>query len=315
MRVAVDARELCGRPTGVGRYLSGLLDAWAASDRARRHEWTLVAHAPIPGAERWPAVARIVPGSGGTYWEQFTLPRALGAERPDLFFAPGYTAPLTVGSPLVLTIHDVSFFAHPEWFSFREGARRRMLTAWSARRAKTVITDSDFSKSEIARFIGVNNVRTIPLGLQRAHAGSPAADRPGDRAMVLRQVHIRAAPGASPDRGVRWRVRGSARHARIVGENRARGIDLDALRRRSAHAVASPSDRMWTRPRWRSCIGGVRVCVPLDTRLRTTPLEALAEGAAGGARHGDRGRPAARRRDTCRPRRTTRPSRRRSRSC
>ena len=36
MRVAIDARELCGRPTGVGRYLAGLLDAWSASDAARR---------------------------------------------------------------------------------------------------------------------------------------------------------------------------------------------------------------------------------------------------------------------------------------
>ena len=43
-----------------------------------------------------------------------------------MFFAPGYTAPLTVAAPLVLTIHDVSFFAHPEWFSFREGLRRRL---------------------------------------------------------------------------------------------------------------------------------------------------------------------------------------------
>ena len=31
MRVAIDARELCGRPTGVGRYLAGLLTAWANS--------------------------------------------------------------------------------------------------------------------------------------------------------------------------------------------------------------------------------------------------------------------------------------------
>ena len=82
--------------------------------------------------------------------------RAFARARADVFFAPGYTAPLTVAAPLVLTIHDVSFFAHPEWFSFREGVRRRLLTAWSARRARTVITDTEFSKSEIARHIGVN---------------------------------------------------------------------------------------------------------------------------------------------------------------
>jgi glycosyltransferase involved in cell wall biosynthesis len=165
MRVAVDARELCGRPTGVGRYLTGLLDAWSTSEAARRHQWTLIAPAALAGSSRWAATVEVAGGSGGTVWEQTTLPRAVRAAHTDVFFAPGYTAPLTVAAPLVLTIHDVSFFAHPEWFSFREGVRRRQLTAWSARRARTVITDTEFSRSEIARHIGVRNVRVIPLGI------------------------------------------------------------------------------------------------------------------------------------------------------
>jgi glycosyltransferase involved in cell wall biosynthesis len=282
MRVAVDARELCGRPTGVGRYLSGLLDAWSASDRARRHQWTLLAHAPIPGAERWPVGVKVIPGSGGTYWEQFTLPGALRAERSDLFFAPGYTAPLTVGSPLVLTIHDVSFFAHPEWFSFREGTRRRLLTAWSARRARAVITDSDFSKSEIARFIGVANVRTIPLGLERPRSEPAAVNRPGDRAMVLyvgsvferRRVHrlIEAF-----DRVV---ARVPDATLEIVGENRARGIDLDALRRRSAHAdritIRSYVDEATLAELYRRA--SVFAFLSEYEGFGLTPLEALAEG-------------------------------------
>jgi hypothetical protein len=28
MRIAIDARELAGKPTGVGRYLSQILSAW-----------------------------------------------------------------------------------------------------------------------------------------------------------------------------------------------------------------------------------------------------------------------------------------------
>ena len=129
MRVAIDARELYGRPTGVGRYLAGLLRAWAASDNARRHQWTLLTHAPVTADSGWNVSHTLVRGAGGTAWEQFALPAALRRERPDVFFAPGYTAPLTVACPLVVTIHDVSFFAHPEWFSFREGMRRRLVTA------------------------------------------------------------------------------------------------------------------------------------------------------------------------------------------
>ncbi len=160
MRVAIDARELCGRPTGVGRYLAGLLDG-VGDERRRAAPSVDAAHARAAqsrarlerlaqGRHRQPAARR---GSSSR------CPARSRRERPDVFFAPGYTAPLTVASPLVLTIHDVSFFAHPEWFSFREGLRRRLLTAWSARRARTVITDTEFSKTEIERFIGVNEHR------------------------------------------------------------------------------------------------------------------------------------------------------------
>ena len=243
MRVAVDVRELCGRPTGVGRYLSGLLEAWGDNATAQRHQWTLYAHARPAVLDRWEPQVRVIAGGGGTAWEQFTFPRALSAQRPDVLFAPGYTAPLTVAAPIVLTVHDVSFFAHPEWFSFREGTRRRALTAWSARRARRVITDSEFSKSEISRYIGIEEtrMRVIPLGVDQPHAGSRFPD-PGSRreptvlyvgsiferrrvdtlieAFDLVAAHV---PGATLE---------------IIGENRTRRprLDLDALRTRTRHA-------------------------------------------------------------------------------
>lgn len=236
MRVAIDARELCGHPTGVGRYLAGLLAAWSANDAARRHHWTLIAPAALAAPSDWAAV-EIAGGSGGTMWEQTTLPRAVRAAKADVCFAPGYTAPLTVAAPLVLTIHDVSFFAHPEWFSFREGVRRRHLTAWSARRARTVITDTEFSKGEIARHIGVRNVRVIPLGIDRSRDRSDG--RSDDRAaMVLyvgslfqrRRVDrlIRAFDLAA-DRVADARLE-------IVGENRTDPrLDFEAMRRDCRH--------------------------------------------------------------------------------
>jgi hypothetical protein len=88
MRVAIDARELGGRPTGVGRYLASLLDAWVKSDAARRHQWTLVAPSPLEGSSRWNATVEVAGGSGGTLWEQTTLARAVRAARADVLFAP-----------------------------------------------------------------------------------------------------------------------------------------------------------------------------------------------------------------------------------
>jgi glycosyltransferase involved in cell wall biosynthesis len=238
MRVAIDARELCGRPTGVGRYLAGLLSAWARSDAARRHQWTLIAHAPIEGVERWPVAVKVIGGGGGTAWEEFSLPAAVRRERADILFAPGYTAPLTVATPLVLTIHDVSFFAHPEWFSFREGLRRRTLTAWSARRARRVITDTEFSRQEITARIGTPPARitTIPLGMSagRLHeridggalilyVGSIFERRRVDRLIAAFDAVVARVPDATLE---------------IVGENRTKPpqLDLQALRSRSRHA-------------------------------------------------------------------------------
>ena len=74
-------------------------------------------------------MTRVVPGSGGTWWEQVQLPRAAAADHLDVFFAPQYSAPLALKTPTVVAIHDVSFAAHPEWFRTREGARLRWLVA------------------------------------------------------------------------------------------------------------------------------------------------------------------------------------------
>ena len=81
-------------------------------------------------ARRFPT--RLVPGRPGAWWEQVRLPRIAAADHLDAFFAPAYTAPLSLDVPLVVAIHDLSFFAHPEWFRTREGIRRRSLTRRAA---------------------------------------------------------------------------------------------------------------------------------------------------------------------------------------
>jgi glycosyltransferase involved in cell wall biosynthesis len=139
VRIAVDARELQGRATGVGTYLSGILHQWATLPAAAAHE--LILCKPDSG--------------GGTWWEQRTLPRLIREARADVLFAPGYTAPMFAGVPTVVAVHDVSFAAHPEWFGWRDGLRRRTLTRVSARRAAHVVTISEFSKREIVKHLGV----------------------------------------------------------------------------------------------------------------------------------------------------------------
>jgi glycosyltransferase involved in cell wall biosynthesis len=185
MRIGIDARELMGHPTGVGRYLAEVLREWSlpGAGVVGRHEIAL--YGPTPLGARFESAAftlgaRIVvlPGSGGTWWEQVTLARAANRDALGVFFAPAYTAPLRLRCPVVSAIHDVSFFAHPEWFRWREGLRRRLITRSSARRSAAVLTLSAFSRGEIEKHVGIpaGRVRVIPCG-----PGTPAwlDPRPG----------------------------------------------------------------------------------------------------------------------------------------
>ena len=95
LRIGVDARELIGDTTGVGRYLGELMRRWTMrSDSGRR---CFILYTPSALTLSFPpgtAEQRVAGRGTGTWWEQTTLRRAVNADRPDVFFAPAYTAPL-----------------------------------------------------------------------------------------------------------------------------------------------------------------------------------------------------------------------------
>lgn len=181
IRIGVDARELLGARTGVGRYLGELLTRWTSRGDGARRRFLLYAPEPLPMAFDPGTVDLRIAGRGrGTLWEQTHLGRAAARDRPDVFFAPAYTAPLGIAAPLALTIHDISFVAHPEWFRPREGMRRRFVTRRSAARARVILTDSEFSRGEIAARLGVpaDRIRVIPPGVTPRAPAAPAPREP-----------------------------------------------------------------------------------------------------------------------------------------
>jgi len=202
MRIGIDARELCGRATGVGRYLGGLLHEWAAA-RTLAHEFVLYAHEPIAlplDGRRF--ATRIVPGPPGTWWEQIRAPRAAASDHLDVWFAPAYSAPLRMATPIVVAIHDLSFVAHPEWFRIREGARRRWLTSRSAGKASAVITISEFSKGELIGRLnvperrihvippGIHGIKNSELGIKNSRP-SPQSAVPSPRVLFVGSIFNR----------------------------------------------------------------------------------------------------------------------------
>src|SRR5262245_11426382 len=131
-------------------------------------------------ARRFPL--HVVEGRGGTRWEQQQLLPVVARDHLDVFFAPGYTAPLFARVPLVVAIHDVSFAAHPEWFSAREGLRRRLITRRVAAAARAVTTLSEFSKRELIELLGVaaDKIHIIRPGITAPHL-APGVSHPAPR--------------------------------------------------------------------------------------------------------------------------------------
>jgi glycosyltransferase involved in cell wall biosynthesis len=239
LRVAVDGRELLGRPTGVGRYLGEILDAWHA-DPDWPHELALIVP-DQPGsalATRYPhARWQIEPGAAGTLWEQLRLPRSVARVGADVLFAPAYTGPLRLSCPMVVTIHDLSYFAHPEWFGWREGFRRRWLTQAAARRAAAILTVSEVAGADIVRRLGVgaNRVHVVhhgapPAASERVPAPDPVVLYVGS---LFERRHI---PELIAGFAAFAAARPTARLV-LVGQDRSRhGLDPIALAAR--HGIA-----------------------------------------------------------------------------
>ena len=206
MRIGIDGRELLGLRTGVGRYVANLCAQWMSSPSATDHELVLYTPAPLatlPGATGGTTTggarltSTVVAGDGDGWWEQTALAQQAAGDGLDVFFGPGYSVPLRLDVPSVVTLHDVSFLAHPEWFGWREGFRRRWLARRAAVTARTVVTVSSFSRQEILRHCDLDpaRVRVIHNGVaapavRAASATPPDGTRvpPADRRPLILYV-------------------------------------------------------------------------------------------------------------------------------
>lgn len=286
MRIGVDARELTGRPTGVGRYLHGLLREW--SSHGNGHEFLLFAHRPLSVNVAGMDV-RLLPGNGGTAWEQLTLARASRRERLSVLFSPAYSTPLWTSVPRVVALHDVSFAARPEWYAGREGFRRRLLARRSIVASRAIITISEFSKQEIVRLFGAApaDVCVVPPGIDRPIAAEPAAAEPDaakPRSLSVLYVGSIFARRHIPDlirafERVAARQRGAVLH--LVGDNRSFPFeDLAQLIAGSAAASQIVWHRYVSEDELQRLYASARAFAFLSEYegLGLTPLEALSVG-------------------------------------
>jgi glycosyltransferase involved in cell wall biosynthesis len=184
LRIGFDGRALTSPAAGVRRYASGLLPALLALDG----EIEMVAlggdAAVVPAGIAHIEEPPHPPTNLG--WALVGMPRAARRAAVDVIHAPAYTAPLWGTPPVVLTIHDVSYARHPEWYPYRRDVVRRAFYRRSARAARVILTDSAFSAEEIVAAYGIDRDRIMvaPLGVDRRF--SPAA--PGEACELPQEI-------------------------------------------------------------------------------------------------------------------------------
>jgi len=175
--VYINGKFIGQRVTGVQRVASRLVQALdarlseAGSDADTR--WVLL----CPPEGEPPQLQRIEVHRIGTvaaglhFWEQVFLP--LASRRGVLLSLAG-SAP-ALKAKQVCTFHDAAIFDQPQAYSRRFLLWYRFLFKWLSRRARLVITVSDFSRSRLMTHLGVapDRIAVVRSGCEHLDAVVP----------------------------------------------------------------------------------------------------------------------------------------------
>ncbi len=168
MRVLLNALQ-AGNRSGTGRYVAEL--ARRLPGRAKDVELRVLwpRHVPLPPASLPDFFEQVEAGNplARVYVDQILVhshARRFGA---DLVHYPANIGPLFPPGRTVLTIHDLTYFHHPEWFRRNRAAYYRFATRWSARHANAIIVDSQATADDCRAFLGLGeeNMAIVPLGV------------------------------------------------------------------------------------------------------------------------------------------------------
>jgi glycosyltransferase involved in cell wall biosynthesis len=168
LRVSLDVTAVPSKPVGAGQYTISLAEALAA-----RSDLDLVAFSRRSDTTRWLELARDARGARGARgldldpvapsrrplrlaWEQVLLPRLLHRESITVHHGPHYTMPEHSSVPVVVTIHDLSFFEESAWHERSKVLLFRRAIKVAARRASAVVCPSRATAEQLARWCQVD---------------------------------------------------------------------------------------------------------------------------------------------------------------
>jgi glycosyltransferase involved in cell wall biosynthesis len=189
-RVLVDATAVPADRGALGRYVDGLVgaldaagaDLAVACQRADDERYgRLVPHATVVAGP--PAIAH---RPARLAWEQSGLPMVAQQVSADVIHSPHYSMPLRPGKPVVVTVHDLTFFTEPDAHSPVIAAFYKAAIRTSARQATRLIVPSKATRDELVRVLAAD-----PTMIDVAYHGVDHSlfHRPDER--QLRQISDR----------------------------------------------------------------------------------------------------------------------------
>ncbi|MCW2862880.1 MAG: hypothetical protein JWP48_4588 [Actinoallomurus sp.] len=162
-RVLVDATAVPADRGALGRYVDGLIAALHRADA------DLAVACQRSDEERYAKLApkaRVVAGPTAIAhrparlaWEQTGLPFIAQQVGADVIHAPYYSIPLRPGIPVVVTIHDVTYFAEPEVHNPVKATYIKAATRTAVRRAARLIVPSKATRDEMVRLLAADPTR------------------------------------------------------------------------------------------------------------------------------------------------------------
>lgn len=151
MRIAIDAHAIGRHLTGNEVYVRSLLNALAA----KNHGCEFVAYVSSGDADRFiPANISTRRVAGNPYLRLgYDLAMKVRQDQPDLLHVQ-YTAPVGCVTPIVVSVHDVSFLEHPEYFTRNRAWQLQWTVRRTVNRAAKILTGTEFSRKSILKVYG-----------------------------------------------------------------------------------------------------------------------------------------------------------------
>lgn len=147
--IVINARFLCQHVSGVQRFafeVSSRLKklnknvVFVCPNQIVRHDWAKELEPIIIGTK------------AGHTWEQIELAKYLLQNKNPLLLNLGNTGPVFYKNQITV-MHDVAYLAYPENFSMSFRLWYSIMSHFICKNAKKIITVSNFSKSEIERYL------------------------------------------------------------------------------------------------------------------------------------------------------------------